>query len=196
VIVAKIKDLSLSAVCSDSPNTVKRWKINNPNPFDIPVEYGIYKSAQKGTTTATPGVSYFTTVAEKATDIAIISWRDDFMISHVDLQSSTKAQCAGTGLDIAVARVDYEESSIETEAPFIIDAWPNPTSAKFSIMIAGPTRGDVELEIIGINGQRVLATKTQNNIVLEVDASGYGPGLYVVRAKQLMHQATLRLVKE
>ncbi|HEY0742394.1 MAG TPA: T9SS type A sorting domain-containing protein [Chryseosolibacter sp.] len=196
IIVAPVRTLTLAAVCSDNPDVVRRWKITNPNPFDIEVQYGLYRSSQSGTMIAPPGDSYFTTLTEKGSNLGVITWRDDLQISRIDVRASTKAKCSGTGLDIAVARVDYESASVETESPFIIDLWPNPATEKINIMIASPLEDEVDLEIFGINGQRVFSTKAQSNVVVEVDATSYIAGTYLVKAKQRLYEKTLRVIKK
>lgn len=196
VIVAPVKNLKLAAVCSDNPDVVRRWRITNPNPFDIDVEWGLYKTSQRGNYTAPPGESYFTTHTVKGSNTAIITWRDDFYIPHIDMKGSTKARCSGAGHDIAYARFAGDDEMLETATPFVIDAWPNPSRDKFNIMIASPFEDEVEMEILGLKGERVFSTKTQSNIVVEVDASSYPSGIYLVKAKQLIHLQTLKLVKE
>jgi hypothetical protein len=196
IIVAPVKNLKLDAVCSDNPQTTRRWKITNPNPFDIEVEWAIHKTNQRGTVSAPPGQSYFVTNTVHGTNTAIITWKDDFCIPHIDVKGSSKKQCSGIGNDIADARYGSDDPSLETDSPFIIDAYPNPSTDRFNIMIASPFEDEVDMEILGQKGEVLFSTKTQSNIVVEVDATKYPAGLYIVKAKQLMYNKTLKLIKK
>jgi hypothetical protein len=196
IIVAPVKNLKLDAVCSDNPQTTRRWKITNPNPFNIEVEWAVHKTSQRGTVSAPPGQSYFVTNTVHGSNTTIITWRDDFFIPHIDVKGSSKKQCNGVGSDIADARYGSDDPSIETDSPFIIDAYPNPSTDRFNIMIASPFEDEVEMEVLGQKGEVLFTTKTQSNIVVEVDATKYPAGLYIVKAKQLMYNKTLKLIKK
>lgn len=196
IIVAPVKNLKLDAVCSDHPQTTRRWRITNPNPFAIEVQWAVHKTSQQGTLSAPPGQSYFVTNTVHGTNTVIITWRDDFYIPHIDVKGASKKQCTGFGNDVADARYGSEDEAIETDSPFIIDAWPNPSTDKFNIMIASPLEDEVEMEILGAKGERLFTTKTPSNIVVEVDATKYPAGFYIVKAKQLMFNKTLKLIKK
>lgn len=194
--VAPVKNLKLDAVCSNDPNTTRNWRITNPNPFAVEVTWAVYKTTQYGTLTAPPGESYFTTNTVSGSNTTIISWRDDFYIPHIKVKGSTKKKCADIENEVVDARSRTEEGAVETATPFIIDAWPNPSSDKFNIMIASPFEEEVEMEIIGQKGERLFFMKTQSNIVVEIDATRYPAGLYFVKAKQLMYNKTLKLIRK
>jgi hypothetical protein len=196
IIVAPVKNLKLDAVCSDNPQTTRRWKITNPNPFNIQVDWAVHKTNQRGTVSAPPGQSYFVTNTVHGSNTVIITWRDDFYIPHIDVKGSSKKQCSGIGNDIADARYGSDDPSLETDSPFIIDAYPNPSTDRFNIMIASPFEDEVDMEILGQKGEVLFTTKTQSNIVVEVDATKYPAGLYIVKAKQLMYNKTLKLIKK
>jgi hypothetical protein len=195
IIAASIQNLILTAVCTDNPDAERRWRITNPNPFPIEVEWGVYKTAQRGTVTAQPGYTYFSTNTEKGSNTTVISWKNDFYTSQVDMKASSKKICesAEGGL---TARLDNGNDGVETDSPFIIDVWPNPTHEKFSIMIASPFEEPVELEILGLHGERVFSTQSNSNMIVEVDATRYPAGMYLIKAKQLMFNQTLKLIKQ
>ena len=170
--------------------------ISNPNPFAIDVVWAVHNTSQYDTISAAPGETYFTTNTVKGSNTTIIAWKDDFYIPHINVKGSTKKRCAGVENEGVDARYNSEKETIETDSPFIIDAWPNPSSDRFNILIASPFDDDVEMEILGPKGERLLATKTRSNIVVEVDATKYPTGFYIVKAKQLMYQKTLKLIKK
>src|SRR5664279_1210233 len=78
-----IRDLKLEAACSPDPSTIRNWTINNPNPFEVQVQWYLTGTNQKGTILAEPGQTNFSTTAVSfrnfsATNIAIINWEDNF----------------------------------------------------------------------------------------------------------------------
>lgn len=197
IVVAAIKNLKLSAVCSDNPSATRRWKITNPNPVGIDVEWSLHGTSQKGELTAPPGVSYFVTKTVRGNNTALITWRDDKCIPHVEMKSSTSARCVGNANDAADdARKIYDEEDIDTDSPFAIDVWPNPTRDNFNIMIASPADEDVEIEILGLKGERKFSTKTPGNTIVEIDASQYPAGVYLIKGKQLMFEKTIKVIKK
>jgi hypothetical protein len=196
IIAASIRDLKLDAVCSDNPDAQRRWRINNPNPFAVDVQWGVHKTAQQGILSAAPGYTYFETNTVKGSNTTIISWTNDFFIPRIDVKGSSKKECRGIESDNSTARYGNEDDGLSTESPFIIDAWPNPTKEKFSIMIASPYEDEVEIEILGLQGERLFNSKTASNVILEVDASRYPAGMYLIKAKQLMFNQTLKLIKQ
>lgn len=196
ITVAPIKNLRLDAVCSDEPDRTRRWRITNPNPFNVEVDWAIHRTNQRGNVSAPPGESYFTTATVRGSHNAIISWRDDLFIPHIDVKGSTRKECTGVANEATYARSASTNEVSDTDSPFIIDAWPNPSKDKFNIMIASPIEGDVEVEIFGQRGERLFNTKTQSNVVVEVDATKFPAGLYMVKAKQMIYEKTLKIIKQ
>jgi hypothetical protein len=194
--VIATKDLKLSAMCSDNPRTTRRWRITNPNPFDIEVEWLVYLTNQKGKVIAPPGESYFTTNTVWGLNTTMITWRDDKYLPHIAVKISTTAECRATNYNVAYGRSDAPEDALETETPFIIDAWPNPVEDKFKIIISSPLEDEVELNIYGIKGERIHSSKVQSNVIVEVDATNYIPGMYLITGKQLFYHKTLQVEKK
>jgi hypothetical protein len=67
---------------------------------------------------------------------------------------------------------------------------------KFNVMISSPVDSEVELEIFGLKGERHLTTKAQSNMVVEIDAQNYTPGVYILKAQQMMRKKSIKLIKE
>jgi hypothetical protein len=193
--VSTVKNLKFAAVCSDDPARTRRWRITNPNDSDIEVRWVLYGTRQDGTLVAPPGDSYFTTNTVRGSNTTIITWRDDKYLPHLVVKNSTNARCIG-GRDIAAGRSGYGDEEVETDSPFIIDAWPNPAKEKFNIMIASPIDEEVEIELFGAKGDLKFSTKAQSNVIVEIDAINYPSGMYILKAKQLMNEKTIKLIKE
>lgn len=195
IIVTEIKNLKLSAACSDDPSTTRRWKIYNPNVVDVEVEWFVYKTGERGNVIAPPGDSYVTTEAYNGVNTMIIIWRDDFLRFRLAAKSSRGSTCNAEGYDIAEGRTRADDVGAESESPFIVNSWPNPVTDKFQVLIASPFDEEVDMEIYSVRGERLFATKAMSNTVVEIDATGYPTGIFILKAKQLMYHKTIKLMK-
>lgn len=191
ILVGPVKNLILLATCSNNPDSTRRWKVLNLNPFDVPVIWR-GKNPQTGTFMATPGESFFTTMTVAGPNTATIEWRDDNLTRHVVTTSSTNRRCNDNGrMDVA-----SNEVSVETESSFTVEAYPNPVTDKFRISVNSPLTEDVSIDILNLYGQRVYSAKTKTNTLVEVDASAYVSGLYIIKARQLKSMQTVKIVKQ
>lgn len=43
-----VSDLDLTSMCSENPDLMRRWRVNNPNDFDVAVEWDVYPYFQTG----------------------------------------------------------------------------------------------------------------------------------------------------
>jgi photosystem II stability/assembly factor-like uncharacterized protein len=195
ITVASVKRLKLAAVCSTDPRSTRRWKVTNPNLYPVAVKWVLLGTSQEGTFDAPPGDSFFSTNTVRGINTAIISWRDDKYIPYIAARTSTTERCTAA-TEAAFGQNGFEDTQIDTEIPFIIDVWPNPSTDKFNVMISSPVDSEVELEIFGLKGERHLTTKAQSNMVVEIDAQNYTPGVYILKAQQMMRKKSIKLIKE
>ncbi|RYF94237.1 MAG: hypothetical protein EOO00_05525, partial [Chitinophagaceae bacterium] len=56
-----VNNLSIETVCTDKPSKERKWKIINPNAFDVEVRWSLVGFGQTATLNAAPGVYQFTT---------------------------------------------------------------------------------------------------------------------------------------
>lgn len=194
IIVTPVKNLILLATCSDNPDSTRRWKVLNLNPFDVPVIWR-GKNSQTGTFPATPGESFFTTLTVAGPNTATLEWRDDNLTRHVITASSTNRRCNQHN-DNGRMDVANNEISVETESSFTVQVYPNPVTDRFRISVNSPSSEDVSIDIVSLDGQRVYSAKTKTNTLVVVDASAYVSGLYIVKARQLTNARTVKIVKE
>ncbi len=88
-----IEDLKLTSVCSDDPETQLRWRVRNPNDFDVDYTWELYQGPQTGLLRGTPGDTYFYTDRIGDADTVIITWRDATGEEQTLAVVSTAAQC-------------------------------------------------------------------------------------------------------
>jgi hypothetical protein len=191
--VAKVKDLTLRSVCSSEPDAYRHWKIINNNPFAVEVFWRVMASNETGTTTALPGESYFETHTAfgdsySQLNFTKITWIDDNLVEHSSLKSSTQTQCTET---FALGAVDGV-----LEATLGLDVYPNPATTTFTIRLATPYEEDVSLEIVNLHGKRMLSRTVPPSKDVEVDATEYPAGMYVVKMSQGSLRKTIKVIRE
>jgi hypothetical protein len=200
IIVSSIRNLRLASVCSDNPDLTRRWKVTNPNPFDIEAIWFVYRTNQSDTIAVPPGVSYFVTqTVPNSTNTTFLLWKDDWKFTRLAVRYSCKVQCTGVNNDVAFIDGRSRQSSWEeedTEVPFITEVWPNPAKEKFNVMVSSPFEDEVELELYNAGGERIREMKAASNTIIEIDASKYSSGMYVLKLKQLIYSESVKLIKE
>ncbi len=185
--VASSKGLILRTVCSDNPTSFRRWKVINNNPFTVELKWRVPNTVQTGELSAAPGETFFTTQTLPGINYVRITWYDDNLHQTSSLKSSTWKSCAET----MVRSIDASDN-IEDVSLYMVRAYPNPFVDKFKFMISTPDDSDVDVEIINMQGQRVLHTKVGKNTPYDVDGFAYPAGLYVIRAR---HMHTIKSIK-
>ncbi len=88
-----VEELNLTSICSDDPKTELRWRIRNPNDFDVKVTWQVYGSTQVNTVVATPGDSFFFTQTEPGANTTTIQWENENGQTRQRTKASGKAPC-------------------------------------------------------------------------------------------------------
>ena len=196
-----IRDLQLVALCSNNPYSVRNWKIINPNPFAVNVDWFMENSGQRGTLLAPPGDTTFTTNAVTyhsilASNVMVISWKDYYYRSHVIAKFSVGARC-GTH-QIVGTNDDRSISSPDDNSINYADVFPNPSSNKFRLYLSLADKQQlISIELFSIDGKKLQSKIVdQSNGVIDIDATGYKPGIYVLHIQQGDFVKTIKLVKE
>ncbi|MEM9928835.1 MAG: T9SS type A sorting domain-containing protein [Bacteroidota bacterium] len=99
VIVAstdEVEPLNLTSECSDNPRVERRWRVTNPNDFEVPYTYKVVGTNQTDELIATPGLSYFTTQAVKGPNTTKIIWLDENGKKRTKVKASGGAACNPT----------------------------------------------------------------------------------------------------
>jgi subtilisin family serine protease len=198
-----IKNLSLKPLCSANPGTTRNWEIVNPNPFDVPVTWVVVGSSQHASIVAPPGTTDFSTDAlyfhnTPLPVIALISWDDNFGFPRLDLAYSSKAVC---GKDMVSASnsdqlVSGSATSLSNGKPVIAEVYPNPSAGIFRLYLSLPGQQDVTLQLYSADGKQVQVQRVaQSSGVIDINASGYRPGIYFLKVTQGGTVKTIKLIK-
>jgi hypothetical protein len=83
--------LSVSGLCSENPSATRRWRITNPNTFNVNVNWEITPNALTGSIVAAPGQTEFNTTTLLGSNNIIIRWQNG-----VGQQQTASAQGVGT----------------------------------------------------------------------------------------------------
>lgn len=88
-----VEDLNLTSMCSDDPNEELRWRIRNPNDFNVATVWQVNGTIQTDTVTAPPGDSFFFTQTEAGANTTTIRWENENGQTRQSTKASGKAPC-------------------------------------------------------------------------------------------------------
>ncbi|MEO7766452.1 MAG: S8 family peptidase, partial [Ferruginibacter sp.] len=79
----------------------------------------------------------------------------------------------------------------------LADVYPNPATRTFKLYLSLPNQQATNIELFSVDGRK-LQTKTvyQSKGVVEMDASAYKPGVYLLNVKQGNFTKTIRVIKQ
>ncbi|NNE28655.1 MAG: hypothetical protein HKN16_03415, partial [Saprospiraceae bacterium] len=88
-----VSNLVLTAVCSEVPFNERRWEINNPNSFDVYVDWSLSSSSFTGGFFAPPGSSFFFSPAIGGINTVTLNWKNEFGSQISVVAISSTASC-------------------------------------------------------------------------------------------------------
>jgi hypothetical protein len=91
------EELKLSGVCSANPEMQRKWKVVNPNNFDIAIQWDIYPELQSGLFIAKPGENFIFTNTIPGSNVLRIRWQDQEGEWFDNLQPASTEACASSG---------------------------------------------------------------------------------------------------
>jgi len=201
-----IKDLQLKALCSSSPGTVRNWQISNPNPFEVKAEWLVLGSSQHGSIVVPPGDTTFSTTTlyyhnYLLPTVAVIDWEDNFGFNRLDLAYSSKAVC-GKEL-VSEANSDKLISgqaavlSPGNKPVNVAEVYPNPSANVFRLYLSLAQQSNTAVELYSADGRKMQTRQVaQSSGVIDIDASGYRPGVYLLKLTQGGFTKTIKLIKQ
>lgn len=202
-----VKNLEIEPLCSNDPAHTRNWKIVNPNPFELNVDWILAGSSQHGSLLAQPGETTFSTDALSVNNIplpsiAIIDWEDNFGFTRLDLAFGSGAKC---GKDVVSAAnsdklINGEASRMmtTTDKPTnIAEVSPNPSSNTFRLYLSLAGQQQTRLGLYSADGRQLqVRLVSQPNGVIDLDAGSYKPGIYFLKVEQGGFTKTIKLLKQ
>ncbi len=197
-----VKNLNLVAICSDDPANTRQWKIINPNPFELKVKWFLTGFAQCGELEVPPGETTFTTKTAYyrnyyVPNVVVIEWEDNFRFSRFDVEASTRATCgreavAANNTDSKAIKAGKDFADNETTAV----VYPNPSPTNFRLYLSLANQKDTDLELFSADGKKLYTKRVQSNGIIDIDASRYKAGVYILKVNQKDFNKTFKLIKE
>jgi hypothetical protein len=132
--------------------------------------------------------------------IGILDWEDNFGFPHIDLAYSTKAVC---GKD-AVSAINSDQLMKDAGATIgsgkainIAEVYPNPSANVFRLYLSLAEQAGTNIELFSADGKRVQTRRIEQSTgVIDIDASGYKPGVYLLKLTQGGFTKTIKLIKQ
>ena len=197
-----IRNLKLEAACSDNPSSIRNWTVVNPNPFEVPVQWFLTGSDQRGCFVAPPGDTIFTTHTLSyrnytTPNLAIIDWEDNFGFKRVDAEFSSAAACGKDAVTASngLAMLTYTKENAKVRN--LAEVYPNPAINSFNLYYSTDSDEPAFVELHSQDGRLLYSNRiTDSNGVVSIPASSYGSGFYIVTLRQGQMLKTLKVVKQ
>ncbi len=201
-----VKDLKLKPLCSTDPSSERNWKISNPNPFPVEAHWFVEGNSESGTITLLPGDTSFTTRTVTfenypVPNVAVLSWKDNFNLTRLDIAFSTRARCGVDNIseDNSDEMITKAGNMIKAESAVAntAEVYPNPASKSFKLYLSLAGKEATTVELYSAEGKKLQSKMLyQSNGVVDIDASGYTSGVYLLTVRQGKFFKTIRVIKE
>ncbi|MEQ8244553.1 choice-of-anchor D domain-containing protein [Fulvivirga sp.] len=134
-----ILDLEMATVCSDDPDTERRWEVTNPNSFDVDAFWFVVGSSVSDSITLAPGVNYFTSTTQTdRPNIVKLRWLDEDDVSNEVQVESDGSACLIESLNL---------TSVCSNNPDLFRRWrvrnPNPFEVMVNWNVVGTSQSGI-----------------------------------------------------
>lgn len=92
-----VQNLLVTAICSDDPSSTLRWKVANPNEFDVSIEWDVFPNFQSGLMVIHKGDNFIYTNTLPGTNALRIRWQDELLTWNQIITPSTNETCITQG---------------------------------------------------------------------------------------------------
>jgi hypothetical protein len=130
--------------------------------------------------------------------LAVIEWKDNFGFPHFDISAGNTARCSTSLQDLFV----NADGSAEKTDPSVLSkpvtalVYPNPSSKYFRVYLSLATGQRTELSLFSIDGKKIYQNTVQPYGIVEIDATAYRPGVYILKVRQGQYEIALKVIKE
>lgn len=195
-----VKDLKPEALCADDPSKERKWKVLNPNPFDLKASWLLIGFNQKGdiTVPANGGYSFSTKTAyhnnKKVPNVLLLTWEDNFGFTRFRILNSNSTKCGQTV--VASASELAKEDVDLMQKPIVAEVYPNPSSSEFKLYLSLPENSSAEIQLMSVDGLKLMSRTVPGEGVFSIDASKYKTGVYLLQVRQGTFNKTIKLIKQ
>ncbi len=175
-----IKPLSIFAECSENPGPSRNWRIHNPNPFNVNIEWELIFNPQSGSMVAESGDTYLSTVSDPYFNLMVISWNDQWGFLKKDAAFSPGYHCFGLKSSFA----DNNQVQSGHDLFVVTKTYPNPFKDKITLEIFTGDASDVSVNLYSIDGSLIkteVFTDITGYSIVNINAHGIPQGMYVMK---------------
>jgi hypothetical protein len=146
----EVQSLLLTSMCSENPAVNRRWRVRNPNLFDVPVQWDVYPDFQTGLLVAHPGDNFFYTNTIPGPNTVRIRWQDQNEVWQQTVKASGGQACSAAGC--------YASEVISYTPTKRNDGSLVPAERRVTSKALGAPEGDDALNFVslGFGGEIVL----------------------------------------
>jgi hypothetical protein len=145
-----VQDLTVTAICSDDPASTLRWKVRNPNNFDVSIEWDVFPNFQSGLMVIHKGDNFIYTNTLPGSNALRTRWQDESSTWKQIITPSTNETCSNQGCYVSEV-VSYTPAK-RNDGSLI------PTANRVATKALGIPEGDNSLNYVslGFGGEIVL----------------------------------------
>jgi len=145
-----VQPLILTSICSENPNISRRWRVVNPNEFDVPIEWDLYPYFQTGLIIAHTGENFFYSNTIPGPNSVRIRWQDENSAWQQSVKASSGATCGNGGCYVSEV-VSYDPKK-RNDGSFVVAERRDPSKA-----LGAPENDDaLNFVSLGFGGEIVL----------------------------------------
>jgi hypothetical protein len=164
-----VENLNLTSMCSENPELMRRWRINNPNDFDVAVEWDVYPNFQTGLIIAHPGHTFFYSNTIVGPNTVRIRWQNENLVWKQKVKASGGQTCQPTGCFVSEV-VSYNKKK-RNDGQEVLEARSIPEKA------IGAPQNDQSMNFVSLGFGGDITLKFSNPI-----ANGEGDDIKVTES--------------
>jgi hypothetical protein len=171
-----IKPISVTAMCSQIPDSFRNWSVYNPNAFNVSIEYGNLLGDITQSLILKPGNNLLSTPTQSKCNVLNISWTDAWgnVKNNAAYSRGTKCKPTKSGVE-----------SEDADVPFILvsKAYPNPVTDHLKVELFASDNETILLNLYDVNGRVVYSTNYEANgyALLDIPTANLPRGMYYVK---------------
>ena len=166
------------AECSEKPDSTRRWRINNPNPFDVEVSWEVLYSCQKGSFIAKPGDNYLETASLEYYNMLLTSYKDHHGRTKRCMAYSPGEVCSSFKTAITASADIIEPPTV------ILGVYPNPFKSYITLELFSGKENEYNIKIYTMQGAEVFSSNINPGIdysTTSINLADLKDGLYIMK---------------
>lgn len=165
--------------CSQKPDSSRKWKIYNPNPFSVEVIWELMGANRKDTLLAAPGNTYLETETSRGFNFLFIKYNNQWGLPIRNIAFSPGFACS------RFKSGDNQVSDAVSEEPtLVISTHPNPVKSHLTLELYNGRQETIIAKVYSLSGVEVY-TETIEPVygysINELNLSRIPTGLYILK---------------